>query len=237
VDLKYFSRKNLERCISPDNGFNHPIESWGPEQWTNAVAGEVGEACNVAKKLLRLKQGIRGNTELETTGGEEWLKRKLASELADVICYCDLTMQAIGFDTSTVLFETFNNKSKQLGSSIVLDSGIWNYNPDQFIKLLSEFVVCVPPADICKYFVNHPDMMEVALLLVARCLTHFGNETQFILECGELDTLTLLIRKDTYPDDFYDQIDHIFRENKQFLFGRSGFITITSDFNVPNRWL
>lgn len=112
LNLVEFSRTNLARCTSPD-GFGHPLNSWSVAEWTNAVAGEAGEACNFAKKLLRHRDGTRGNYK-EGDKDVEALKRKAAGELADVVIYADLAAAALGYDLATVLAETFNAKSDEL---------------------------------------------------------------------------------------------------------------------------
>jgi len=118
LTLDDLSARNRLRCESID-GFNHPLTTWTPEQWTNAIAGEAGEACNLAKKYLRWRMGIKGNKEEECPVG---LIHGIAEELADVIIYSDLAIQALGFSTERVLKEKFNRKSDEIGSSTKLDS-------------------------------------------------------------------------------------------------------------------
>lgn len=114
-NLEEFSKTNLKRCESSE-GFNHALNSWEYEQWTNAIAGEAGEACNVAKKLLRHRQQTAGNKGADLD--PEFLKQKLAKELADVIIYADLAIQRLRLSTSDVVRNVFNLKSEELGCSI-----------------------------------------------------------------------------------------------------------------------
>jgi NTP pyrophosphatase (non-canonical NTP hydrolase) len=104
---------NLARCISPD-GFNHPLDGWSIAEWTNAIAGEAGEACNLAKKLIRFRDNVRGNMKPGDQDPEE-IKRRIAGELADVVIYADLACRALGFDIEAVTVEAFNRKSEELG--------------------------------------------------------------------------------------------------------------------------
>lgn len=90
--MKTFSQRNKERCESP-NGFNHKLSSWSLSDWMTALVGEVGEAANIVKKLNRIRDGIPGNTESETS-----LYLNLYKELADVAIYLDLFAQALGID-------------------------------------------------------------------------------------------------------------------------------------------
>jgi hypothetical protein len=81
------------------------------------MAGEAGEACNVAKKLLRHRDGISGNYKPDDKYVDV-LRRKCAEEVADTIIYADLVIQSLGFDTSEILSFVFNRKSDELGTSI-----------------------------------------------------------------------------------------------------------------------
>lgn len=53
-------KTNIKRCTSKD-GFNHPLDGWSVAEWGAATAGELGEACNIAKKLIRVRDGVVGN--------------------------------------------------------------------------------------------------------------------------------------------------------------------------------
>src|SRR3954469_3879504 len=62
-------------------------KEWNPDQkcdiafWGVELAGEVGEACNIIKKLERERLGMRGSRSTV---------QDLADELGDVIICCDL---------------------------------------------------------------------------------------------------------------------------------------------------
>lgn len=72
----------------------------------NELAGEVGEACNVIKKLERERFGLRGSrATLE----------QLAEELADVIICADLVALAAGIDLDTAVRKKFNTTSEKIG--------------------------------------------------------------------------------------------------------------------------
>jgi NTP pyrophosphatase (non-canonical NTP hydrolase) len=75
-----------------------------------ALAGEVGEACNVIKKLVRHRLGIAGNKE-----ANDELIDKLASELADAITYIDLIAAKLNIHLDEAYIDKFNRKSKELG--------------------------------------------------------------------------------------------------------------------------
>lgn len=74
----------------------------------NELAGEVGEACNIIKKLERERLGIRGSkSSLEA----------LAEELADVIICADLIAMHEGINLDKAVHEKFNKTSEKYGLS------------------------------------------------------------------------------------------------------------------------
>jgi NTP pyrophosphatase (non-canonical NTP hydrolase) len=75
-----------------------------------AVAGEVGEAANIVKKLNRVRDGIPGNKETEAE-----LRAGLADEIADAVIYLDLLAQAAGFDLETIRDAKFDKTSAKIG--------------------------------------------------------------------------------------------------------------------------
>jgi NTP pyrophosphatase (non-canonical NTP hydrolase) len=117
MNMKLFSRVNRERCEAPD-GFNHALHSWSLSDWFTATMGELGEAANVAKKINRERDGIRGNSESVAE-----LRAKLSRELADTFIYLDLLAQSADIDLSRAVVEVFNAKSAALGCSIRLNLG------------------------------------------------------------------------------------------------------------------
>lgn len=72
----------------------------------NELAGEVGEACNVIKKLERERLGILGS---RATVGE------LADELADVLICADLIAMHYGIDLEAAVARKFNATSEKVG--------------------------------------------------------------------------------------------------------------------------
>lgn len=107
MDMKAFSRTNLDRCESP-YGFNHGLHDWSASEWMTACIGELGEAANVLKKLNRARDGIEGNTE-----SVEELNQQLADEIADTFIYLDLLAQKCGIDLSEAVASKFNRTSQK----------------------------------------------------------------------------------------------------------------------------
>lgn len=74
----------------------------------NELAGEVGEACNIIKKLDRERLGLRGSrATLE----------ELKEELSDVIICVDLIAMEVGLDLEQAVKDKFNKTSEQRGLS------------------------------------------------------------------------------------------------------------------------
>jgi NTP pyrophosphatase (non-canonical NTP hydrolase) len=92
-------------------------KEWDPESKIsvlfhgNELAGEVGEACNIIKKLERERMGIRGT---RATVAE------LAEELADVVIVADLIALHSGIDLGQAVIGKFNATSKKYGLSVVI---------------------------------------------------------------------------------------------------------------------
>jgi len=121
---------NVVRC---QVGFGHTIESWSVAEWGNAAAGEggeavgaylalatinkMGEANNLAKKLLRFRDKVGGNLLGKS---ESDYRRELGKEIADMVIYADLWAASQGIDLGNAVREAFNNKSDELGCSIKL---------------------------------------------------------------------------------------------------------------------
>lgn len=83
-----------------------PNDGITPAYRGNELAGEVGEACNVIKKLERERLGIRGSRDTVA---------HLAEELADVIICCDLIAMSFGINLSDAVRDKFNATSEMVG--------------------------------------------------------------------------------------------------------------------------
>lgn len=72
----------------------------------NELAGEVGEACNIIKKLERERIGLRGTRAT---------KADLAEELADVLICLDMIAMQAGIDLAGAVRDKFNDTSRKYG--------------------------------------------------------------------------------------------------------------------------
>lgn len=104
LTFKQFSETNRRRC---ETDFKHPLHDWNAAEWSNAMAGECGEACNLTKKLLRGDKGI------------DFIK-EISKELADVVCYADLVAARLGINLEEAVIQKFNEVSDRRGSKIKL---------------------------------------------------------------------------------------------------------------------
>lgn len=112
LNFKMLRAKNIIRC---ETGFKHSLNSWSVAEWGNAAAGECGEACNVAKKILRFRDNVAGNKKSK----EEYIK-DLASEIAGTLIYLDLWAASVGIDLEEAVTKEFNKKSLEIGSDIMI---------------------------------------------------------------------------------------------------------------------
>lgn len=117
-------KANTERCNS---AFNHKLGDWSLTDWACALAGEVGEAANLIKKLRRGDYGdIRFEPQhIAIKAGEDdattpQLHEALADELADIACYLDLLAARAGIDLEAAIRRKFNIVSDRRGSPIKL---------------------------------------------------------------------------------------------------------------------
>lgn len=93
----------------------HARDTWSLAEWTNAMAGETGEACNISKKILRLENELPNKEAGLDKNNLEELKLNLANEVADSIIYGLLIMSKLGVDASTVIADVFDQKSIEYG--------------------------------------------------------------------------------------------------------------------------
>lgn len=85
----------------------HDGSDWKLSQWSNAIAGETGELCNLVKKVER------GDYELFEARDD------LGKEIADIIIYASLIAFRCGIhDLGEVVVAKFNEVSDRVGCPI-----------------------------------------------------------------------------------------------------------------------
>jgi NTP pyrophosphatase (non-canonical NTP hydrolase) len=88
-----------------------PFNVLTPTFCATELAGELGEACNVVKKLEREHLGLPGSRDTV---------EHLAEELADVIICVGLLANAYHIDLESVVPRKFNASSLKLGLSVFI---------------------------------------------------------------------------------------------------------------------
>lgn len=109
LSLKAFSIVNAQRCEKWHKGNS---SNWRLSDWATALAGEVGEACNVIKKLNRIRDGLLGNKQSDSSAS---LYAQLGAELADSFIYLDALATAAAIDLADEVRKKFNATSEQYG--------------------------------------------------------------------------------------------------------------------------
>lgn len=89
---------------------------WSLLEWSGAMAGEAGEACNAAKKLKRIDDDTA--TINEASRHYESKAEAIAAitkEAADTLLYSICLLNECGVDAESIIREVFNKKSEEYG--------------------------------------------------------------------------------------------------------------------------
>lgn len=153
-------------------------DNWTLADWSNAAAGEVGEACNVVKKIRRVELGTTGNKE---TLDAYW--PKLCAEIGDAVIYLDILAKKAGATLEQCVAGAFNGKSEELNMPVRLErraSGQvegWDRND------LAEGLALLENAD---FGPQHFDMADELLAHLSLCTStnpdsraYSGNRADF----------------------------------------------------------
>jgi NTP pyrophosphatase (non-canonical NTP hydrolase) len=95
----------------------------------NELAGEVGEACNIIKKVERERMGIAGSRATV---------EQLAEELADVVICTDLIAMQAGIDLDAAVAAKFNATSEKVGLKTRLTTAAPPAAPGEYVSLIEE---------------------------------------------------------------------------------------------------
>lgn len=101
LDLLELRKANVARCVTAF----HPLDEWSETDWGCALAGEVGELCNLLKKRKR---------------GQDVPLKAVMDEIADVVIYADLLAARLGVHLSGPIRDKFNEVSERVGSDVRL---------------------------------------------------------------------------------------------------------------------
>ena len=106
LGLRWFQAASVDRAQEW-----HRDAPWSLSDWMVATMGELGEAANVIKKLMRHRDGIA----TERDPSEADLMTELRTELADTLSYLVLVADAAGVDLAGATVEKFNIVSERQG--------------------------------------------------------------------------------------------------------------------------
>lgn len=107
MEFKVLREANVERQAEWDAD-----SKLTPSYRGNEAAGELGEACNIIKKLERERLGLKGSRAS---------KEDLADELADVVICIDLIANDFGLDLGEAIKRKFNKTSEKYELSVFID--------------------------------------------------------------------------------------------------------------------
>lgn len=103
---EYLTFEEFRLAANNRTKFSFPTtHAWSESDWSTAIAGEVGEACNLIKKRRR---------------GEKVPIQEVADELADAVVYITLLCSHLGVRLEDALVRKFNVVSDRVGSEYKL---------------------------------------------------------------------------------------------------------------------
>lgn len=103
------------QSVSRAKMWHGSLSHWDVMQWACAAADEMGEACNVAKKLQRIREGIAKRAEEMHEGAAKEQILQLGEEIADTIIYLDLLAASEGINLEREIRKKFNSVSVKYG--------------------------------------------------------------------------------------------------------------------------
>jgi len=100
-------QKNIERN---QESYDDALHNASLSYFGNALAGEVGETCNLIKKVERAKLVGKFNDTIPAS--------EIGKELADVVIYADLIATKLGSSLGQCVRNKFNEVSDRIGSNV-----------------------------------------------------------------------------------------------------------------------
>ena len=109
LDLAAFRPINVQRATEGFKCYdNQPLT-----YWTTALAGEVGELCNMIKKMQRVERGgVDGGSSYTA---KDITKEMLKEEIGGIAIYLDLLASLLNISLEEAIVDTFNSKSEKHG--------------------------------------------------------------------------------------------------------------------------
>jgi NTP pyrophosphatase (non-canonical NTP hydrolase) len=119
--LPLFKDRTGKVCHEAPDG-----SDWTPAEWITAIMGELGELAGELKKTRRGDYGsepwfvLRYPNECHPSEMPDEVKKKIASEIADVAIYLDLFTRQFGIDLGEAVRDKFNEVSDRVGVEVKL---------------------------------------------------------------------------------------------------------------------
>lgn len=108
-NIDEFSKKNRIRAITGFRTYkNVPLT-----YWTTALAGELGELCNMIKKIERVASG--GIDARSSYTAADITKEMIIEEIGGIAIYLDLIAGLMDINLKEAIVKTFNDKSEKYG--------------------------------------------------------------------------------------------------------------------------
>ena len=135
----------------------------------------------------------------------------------------------------TAVYSLLSSTRQRLNNASV---GVTSPIEHTFNKLSLDHVKIPEPAEIRRYLVHHPDLVDILPGLCTTIGQRFAKDIQISLEFyrgpapGE-GYLTIYVRQQQYDDRILNLIDEIHEEYRDALDEREGWLVITTDFRPP----
>ena len=109
--LSEINLKRAKRWHKTDN-----LNDWSISDWAVAAAGEMGEICNVVKKLRRIESQYIGiNDKDRQIKDNKHAIEEIGKEIADTVLYLNLLSIRCGLSLEEEIINKFNQTSDKYG--------------------------------------------------------------------------------------------------------------------------
>jgi len=100
-----FAELSRVNALRHEVSYKESTDNWTITDWTTALAGEVGELCNLVKKARR---------------GDGVSAEQISDEIADIVIYADLLAQYLDMNLASCVRIKFNKTSRKRNCKVTL---------------------------------------------------------------------------------------------------------------------
>lgn len=108
-------REIAEQHRARNRRWHTGAQPWTKADWSNALAGEVGEICNKIKKIRRIELGHTGNQLRNQSANIDAIIADIRGELGGAFIYMLALADALDVDLADAIRDEFNLVSEQQG--------------------------------------------------------------------------------------------------------------------------